>query len=122
MASAAAVAADEDRSPIANDIGEDGGRPGEITSGIYSKDEGLPDVNGDAQDYDDDDDDDVLPSNPLRPPKASRPANGGNVEDEDLFGEGEDGDAAHTEKPACVWLRAALEQTETDCTQEATTR
>ena len=74
MASAAAVAADEARSPIDNDIGEDEGRPGEITSGIYSKDEGLPDVNGDKEEAEDDQD-------------------GG----EDLFG---DEDEAEAEKPA----------------------
>lgn len=74
MASAAAVAADEARSPIDNDIGEDEGRPGEITSGIYSKDDGLPDVNGDMEEDDDNQD-------------------GG----EDLFG---DDNEAEPEKPA----------------------
>lgn len=97
MASAAAVAANEARSPLGNDLGEDEGRPGEITSGIYSKDEDLPDVNGET-----DDDDEELPSNPLRGHRPRRAVNGDANEEEgggdplNLFGDDED----DTEKPA----------------------
>ena len=98
MASAAAVAADEARSPIDNDIGEDRGLPGEITSGVYSKDEDIPGVNGDAEDSDED-----LPTNPLRGHRPARPANDDEDEEDDglnLFGD-EDADAAEeAEKPA----------------------
>ena len=92
MASAAAVGADYARSPIENDIGEDGDRPGEITSGVYSKDEGLPDMNGDTVDSDEE-----LPSNPVRAQKSGRRVNGDMGEDEeekgglDLFGDEEEG-------------------------------
>lgn len=103
MASAAAVAADQARSPLGNDIGEDYGNEGEVTSGIYGKDEGPPDVNGNANDDDDEDDD--LPSNPLRGPKRPRPANGAEEEAEggpagveDLFGDEED-EAGEEERP-----------------------
>ena len=104
MASAAAVAANEARSPLGNDIGEDEGRPGEITSGIYSKDEGLPGANGDL---DESDNEDELPSNPLRGMKSRRPVNGdadgdGDKGVEDLFGDEEDGEAGETQKPAFV--------------------
>lgn len=94
MASAAAVAADNARSPEPNDIGRDKGLPGEITSGIYSKEEGLPGVNGE-----DEDDEDELPSNPLR---GRRPPNGNREEDDD--GDGLDlfGDDEEAEKPAYV--------------------
>lgn len=85
MASAAAVGADSARSPSENDLGEDEGLPGEITSGIYPKD--------------DDDDDEDLPSNPLSKRGASRRVNGNSDDEEDegagdldLFGD-EDGDA-----------------------------
>lgn len=107
MASAAAVGADQARSPPGNDIGEDRGLPGEITGGIYSKEEGIPDVdmNGDADENEDDEDDDEedLPSNPLRGRKHGRTTNG-DVEEEDeaeegdLFGDEEEED----EKPAYV--------------------
>ena len=98
MASAAAVAANEARSPIQNDIGEDEGRPGEITSGIYSKGDEIPDVNGDAEE--DDDDEGELPSNPLRGHRGQRPVNGdAEDEEEDLFGDEERGGEV-AEKPA----------------------
>ena len=87
MASAAAVGANEARSPLGNNIGEDDGYPGEITSGIYPKDE-IPDVNGEVEDDDEDD----LPTNPLRGRKADRAANGDTL---DLFGDDDDDD----EKP-----------------------
>lgn len=85
MASAAAVAADQARSPVNNDIGEDLGNEGEVTSGIYSKDEEQSGVNGNAED---DDEDEELPSNPLRGSKRPRPTNG--VEEDEEAGEGED--------------------------------
>lgn len=88
MASAAAVGANEARSPLGNNIGEDYGYSGEITSGIYPKDE-IPDVNGEV----DDDDEDELPTNPLRGRKADRGANGDTL---DLFGDDDDDD----DKPA----------------------
>ena len=97
MASAAAVAADEARSPLGNDIGEDRGLPGEITSGVYSKDEDIPHVNRDSEDSDED-----LPANPLRGHKPARRANDDDAEEEglNLFGD-EDGEAAGAqEKPA----------------------
>lgn len=101
MASAAAVAANQARSPTRNDIGEDEGKPGEITSGIYSKDEGLPNANGDMDDSDED-----LPSNPLRGNRASRPVNGDAGEDGagtglDLFGDdGDEGVTGESGQPA----------------------
>ena len=102
MASAAAVAANEAHSPINNNIGEDEGKPGEITSGIYSKDEGLPDINGDMEDSEEE-----LPSNPLRGHKPSRHVDGEADEDEseeaegdDLFGDDEGPPAEESEKPA----------------------
>lgn len=89
MASAAAVAANEANSPLSNDLGEDDGRPGEITSGIYEKNEQLPGVNGASDDEDED-----LPSNPL---KRRKQANGNaraqedeNDIDDDLFGDEEE--------------------------------
>lgn len=95
MASAAAVGADLARSPSENDLGEDDGRPGQITSGIYPKD--------------DDDEDEDLPSNPLSKRGASRRVNGNIDDDEDeaageddLFGD-EDGDAGtEQEEPKYV--------------------
>lgn len=101
MASAAAVAADDARSPISNDIGEDYGKEGEVTSGIYAKDDEAPDVNGTAEDDDEDED---LPSNPLRGSKRPRPTNDPDDEPEeeaegdDLFGDEEDG-AGEEERP-----------------------
>ena len=86
MASAAAVAANEARSPLGNNIGEDDGFTGEITSGIYSKDEGLPGVDGEV----DEDEDEDLPSNPLKQ-KSTRPVNGDAGEEADaldMFGDG----------------------------------
>lgn len=93
MASAAAVAADQARSPTRNDIGEDRGLPGEIKSGIYSKDEDIPDANGDAEDSDED-----LPANPLKGHRPTRRANDDDDEEEEnnLFGD----DEAEREKPA----------------------
>lgn len=87
MASAAAVAANEANSPMRNDLGEDEGHPGEITSGIYGADEELPDA--------DEDDEDELPAHPLRGRKISS-KNHGNADGEggedplDLFGDDED--------------------------------
>jgi hypothetical protein len=97
MASAAAVAADEARSPIDNDVGEDRGLPGEITSGVYSKDEDIPGVNGDAEDSDED-----LPANPLRGHRPARPTNDDDEEDEEnnLFGDEEAEGAEELGKPA----------------------
>lgn len=103
MASAAAVAADQARSPVGNDIGEDYGKEGEVTSGVYAQDEEQPDVNGNV---DDDDEDEDLPSNPIaRGAKRQRPPNGADVDDEgeeaggdDLFGDEEDG-AGEEERP-----------------------
>ena len=76
MASAAAVAANEANTPPENDLGADLGYVGEITSGIYPKDEPLPD----------EDDDDDLPSNPLKGRRANRAVNG------DADGDGDGGD------------------------------
>jgi hypothetical protein len=84
MASAAAVAADQARSPLGNDLGEDEGIPGEVTSGIYPRDE------------DEEDEDEDLPSNPLQHRGKQRRVNG-NVDeedeeegnDDDLFGDEE---------------------------------
>lgn len=94
MASAAAVAANIARSPRENDIGADEGRPGEITSGIYSKDDGLPDVNGTLEG----DNDDELPFDPLQ----GRTNVNGNVDkgeyDTGLFGDEED--EGNTGRPA----------------------
>ena len=96
MASAAAVAANEPRPDLENNIGEDEGKASEVTSGIYSKDEGLPGLDGEL----DDDEEEELPSNPLRGHKLKRPANGdaagpGGL---DLFGDEDDG-AAEQDKP-----------------------
>lgn len=92
MASAAAVGANEARSPLGNDIGEDHGYVGEITSGIYPKDE-IPGVNGGINEDDEED----LPTNPLRGRKANRAANGDSGDPLDLFGDDDDED---DEKPA----------------------
>ena len=83
MASAAAVAADQARSPISNNIGEDGGHEGEVTSAIVGKGEDVPDVNGNAEEDDEDED---LPSNPLR--GAKRPRATLNADDEEEEEEG----------------------------------
>lgn len=98
MASAAAVGADAARSPLGNNIGEDGGNAGEITSGIYAKDESIPDVNGDVEDSDED-----LPANPSRGHRPARPVD--NEEEEgndplDLFGDEEDEPDGEREKAA----------------------
>ena len=100
MASAAAVGADAARSPLRNDIGDDGGHAGEITSGVYSKDESIPDVNGDVEDSDED-----LPANPLRGHRPARPVNDDDAEENgndplDLFGDEEDEPAGEREKSA----------------------
>ena len=98
MASAAAVGADDARSPISNDMGEDKGLPGEITSGVYTKDEGIPDINGDMESSDEE-----LPSNPIRAHKPSR-RDMEDVEEGDagnaLFGDDEDEAAEEKEEPA----------------------
>ncbi|KAK3725131.1 Paf1 complex component [Vermiconidia calcicola] len=107
MASAAAVAANEDRSPTRNDIGQDEGRPGEITSGIYSKDEGLPDVNGNE----DNDEDDDLPSNPMKGQKSRQQAH---VDGDDLFGD--EDEAQEPEQPA----RRQLDDEELDSGDDET--
>lgn len=99
------MGADQARSPVNNDIGEDFGAEGEVTSGIYRRDE-LPDVNGNTVDDDSDED---LPSNPMRGAKRARPANeapededGDGAGGDDLFGDAEDG-AAEVEKPyVCI--------------------
>jgi hypothetical protein len=97
MASAAAVAADEARSPLGNDIGGDRGLPGEITSGVYSKDEDLPDLNGDTEDSDED-----LPANPLRGHRPTRRTNDDDADEEEnnLFGDEEKEAAGEQMKPA----------------------
>jgi hypothetical protein len=98
MASAAAVAADVARSPLGSDIGEDRRLPGEITSGVYSKDENLPDVNGDTEDSDED-----LPANPLRGHRPKRRTSDDGAEEEEennLFGDEEKEAAREQEKPA----------------------
>ena len=89
MASAAAVGANEARSPLGNNIGEDDGYPGEITSGIYPKDE-IPGANGEI----DDDEDEELPTNPLRGRRADRAAHGDGGDTLDLFGDDDDDDKA----------------------------
>jgi len=104
MASAAAVAADSDRSPLRNNIGEDLGIPGEVTSAIGSKelDGGS---NGGINDEDEDE--------AVRATKRRRgPPEAPDVEDEDderqagdvgddLFGDDEDGALEEEpEKPA----------------------
>ena len=54
MASAAAVGVDLGRSPIRNDIGEDRGLPGEITSAIGSKETaGLDTIDNEDEQEDD---------------------------------------------------------------------
>lgn len=103
MASAAAVAADEPRSPIRNEIGEDHGGLGEITSGVYSKDEGVPGANGEE-----DSEDEELPTNPLqkRPRRAVHgdDSDGEAEADEmNLFGD----DDAEGDKTTCVPRREA---------------
>jgi RNA polymerase-associated protein LEO1 len=89
MASAAAVSANEDRSPLGNTLGQDEGLPGEITSGIYSKDEELPGPNGEQESDED------LPSNPLSRGGRRRPAEDDDDDqavDGDLFGDADDGE------------------------------
>ena len=115
MASAAAVGADQARSPAGNDIGDDRGLPGEITSGIYSKEEGIPDGIVDVdkkrqeEEDEDEDDDEDLPSNPLRGRRPDRAVNGDAEEDDghglDMFGD----DAADTEKPAYALITRLTE-------------
>lgn len=97
MASAAAVAANQARSPIDNDLGEDLGAEKDVTSGIYAADEVGP--------APDDDSDEDLPSNPMRSAKRARPAEeapddgeGDGVNGDDLFGDEEEG-GAEVEKP-----------------------
>lgn len=83
MASAAAVAADQARSPIPSDIGE----PDSLTSAIFPADEKVPD----DLNEDDDDEDVVVRSRPRGPQM-----NGAPEEDEeedlgdDLFGDDDD--------------------------------
>lgn len=99
MASAAAVSANEDKSPPRNTLGDDDGIPGTVTSGIYAKDDVLPDANGEVDEDDEDDED--LPANPLRGRKT-RPAVNGDADEEnqrdplDLFGDDDDEGAAKT--------------------------
>ena len=88
MASAAAVAGDDARSPISIDIGEDYGKEGEVRSGIYAKDDEAPDVNGDAEDDEEEDED--LPSNPLRGSRRPRPRNDADEDQEEEEGGGDD--------------------------------
>jgi hypothetical protein len=88
MASAAAVGADSARSPMENNLGEDEGLPGEITSGTIPKDD------------EEDDDDDDLPANSLSKRSTTRRVNGNmddedeedGMDDDDLFG-ADDGEA-----------------------------
>lgn len=87
MASAAAVGANAAESPPTNDIGEDGGNIGEVTSAIGRKEDGI-----EAGEFVEDED---IRSNSRR--KAGLEEVGG-IEDEDLFGDEEDGEDA--EKPA----------------------
>ena len=100
MASAAAVGADSAQSPLNNDIGEDYGTGGEVTSGIYPNDDEQPGVNGNVEADDEDED---LPSNPLRGARRPRPTNGADedgdgAEAADLFGDEDDG-AGEEERP-----------------------
>lgn len=103
MASAAAVAADDARSPIGGNLGEDHGVEGEVTSGTVPEDGDRADVNGNAGEEDDDEDED-LPSNPLRGSRRPRPTNGADEEEEeegggdDLFGDEDEG-TGEQEKP-----------------------
>ncbi|KAK5168011.1 Paf1 complex component [Saxophila tyrrhenica] len=106
MASAAAVAANQARSPLANDLGDDDGRTGEVTSGVYSKDEDLPDMN-----EEEDEDDEDLPANPMQNRGGRRRVNGAAQDEEeeeeeeeppagdDLFGD-EDEAKGEAEQPA----------------------
>ena len=98
MASAAAVGADYARSPIENDLGEDRGLPGEITSGVYPRveDGELPDVNGN----DEEDNDDDLPSNPLHKRGGQRIRNSAGTDDGEEDEGGVDGLFSDDEAPA----------------------
>jgi hypothetical protein len=102
MASAAAVAADAARSPIRNDIGDDEGVPGEVTSAIGSKEDGVVE-NGDMEENDEDD---VRGTARRRGPTEAGEAGGeeDQVEDDeggdDLFGDEDDEAPAEPEKPA----------------------
>ncbi|KAK5121041.1 hypothetical protein LTR85_005825 [Meristemomyces frigidus] len=100
MASAAAVGANIPLSPTHNDLGDDQGLPGEITSAIGSKEDGGLVEEGDIEG---DDDDDVRDTAKRRGPAG--PASIGEEDGEDdpvgqdLFGDDEDEDAAEQEKP-----------------------
>ena len=108
-----------------NNIGDDEGLPGEITSGIYSKDEGIPDINGNAQDEDDDEEE--LPSNPLQGRKSVRPGNDDAGEEEerggglDLFGDEDDAED-EARKPAYVGRLHAARGANADTKQGETAR
>lgn len=102
MASAAAVGASIPLSPPQNDIGEDGGLPGEITSAIGSKQDGGLVEEGDLEG---DEDDDIRGT--ARRRGAAGAVNGDDDEDlpedplgADLFGDDEDEETAEHEKPA----------------------
>ncbi|EMD01242.1 hypothetical protein BAUCODRAFT_29693 [Baudoinia panamericana UAMH 10762] len=85
MASAAAVGADAARSPVHNTIGEDDGVPGQVTSAISTKEEGLA-TNGTLEDDEDED---------IRAPAkrngivttALDGEDDGQAEEDDLFGD-----------------------------------
>jgi len=106
MASAAAVGVDAVRSPPGNDIGEDSGVPGEITSGIGSKQDLGPGTIGDEnEDEDEDEDEDIRATARRRGPAVAADDDDEQQSEEevvggvdDLFGDDEDGDAAEAQE------------------------
>lgn len=95
MASSAAVAADIARpANNDNDLGEDHGGAGEITSAILPLDQPAPDLNDDEDDEDDD-----IQATARRRGQIERVNGAVDGEEEeaagnDLFGDEDDGDAA----------------------------
>jgi len=112
MASAAAVGANADLSPPRNDIGEDKGLPGEVTSAIGSKEFGvIPNA-----DIDDDDEDIRATARRRGPVEAAGVGDQGfqrsgeeqrNAVD-DLFGDDEEEEAL--EKPAYVYTLSRCDE------------
>ena len=91
MASAAAVGANAALSPPSNNLDEDDGLPGQVTSAIGSKEDGM------GTNIDEDDDEDVRTTARRRGPvdeaifgDQGASKNGGGVDD--LFGDDEDGE------------------------------
>ncbi|KAK4547331.1 hypothetical protein LTR36_000987 [Oleoguttula mirabilis] len=95
MASAAAVGANAALSPPHNDLGEDGGLPGEITSAIGSKEDGGLVEEGDIEENEDDD---IRGTARRKGPVAAASVDDQDGEDDplgkDLFGDDEDEEPA----------------------------